>query len=108
MEEAAADEAGYNLRGYLAPPRPPDETERRRALYKFNIWRTGPDSNFDRISHLTRLVFNTKMVLISLIDSDEQCVFILSRPYAFSVILSTQSLSLNRRRAHLQMVKIFV
>lgn len=58
--------------GYLAPPNPPDELERRRALYKFNIWNTGPDINFDRIAHLVKLVFNTKCVYISLIDGTEQ------------------------------------
>lgn len=58
--------------GYLAPPNPPDELERRRALYKFNLWNTGPDINFDRIAHLVKLVFNTKCVYISLIDGTEQ------------------------------------
>lgn len=57
--------------GYLAPPNPPDEWERRRALSKFNIWSTGPDLNFDRIAHLAKLVFNTKGVYISLVDGDE-------------------------------------
>ncbi len=61
--------------GYLAPPYPPDELERRRALYQFNIRNTGPDTNFERIEHLTRLVFNTKTVIISLIDEDEQYVY---------------------------------
>jgi hypothetical protein len=28
--------------------------------------------NFDRIAHLTKLVFNTKGVIISLVDQDEQ------------------------------------
>lgn len=60
--------------GYLAPPFPPDEFERRRALYQFNIWNTGPDTNFERIDHLTRLVFHTKIVIISLIDENEQYV----------------------------------
>ncbi len=60
--------------GYLAPPYPPDELERRRALYQFNIWNTGPDINFERIEHLTKLVFSTKTVIISLIDGNEQYV----------------------------------
>jgi hypothetical protein len=60
--------------GYLAPPYPPDELERRRALYQFNIWNTGPDINFERIEHLTKLVFSTKTVIISLIDRNEQYV----------------------------------
>ncbi|KAI9000649.1 hypothetical protein BD414DRAFT_472325 [Trametes punicea] len=58
--------------GYLAPPNPPNELERRRALYKYNIWGTGRDPNFDRIAHLVKLVFNTRIVVIALIDGTEQ------------------------------------
>ncbi|QRW03977.1 protein-histidine kinase [Ceratobasidium sp. AG-Ba] len=57
---------------YLVPPFPPDETERRKALYRFNILHTSRDVNFDRITHLCKLVFSTKMVIISLIDADQQ------------------------------------
>ncbi|KAJ1307554.1 hypothetical protein OPQ81_001651 [Rhizoctonia solani] len=57
---------------YLVPPFPPDELERRKALYRFNILHTSRDVNFDRITHLCKLVFSTKMVIISLIDKDEQ------------------------------------
>jgi len=60
--------------GYLSAPYPPDELKRRRALYQFNIWNTGPDINFERIEHLTKLVFSTKIVVISLIDGIEQYV----------------------------------
>ncbi|KAI0261503.1 hypothetical protein BC834DRAFT_830062 [Gloeopeniophorella convolvens] len=69
---ALKEEAMFLELGYLAPPYPPDELERRRALYQFNIWNTGPDTNFERIEHLTRLVFSTKTVVISLIDGSEQ------------------------------------
>ncbi|KAF5382055.1 hypothetical protein D9615_004279 [Tricholomella constricta] len=69
---AAKEEQMFTELGYLAPPNPPDELERRRALYKFNIWNTGPDLNFDRIAHLAKLVFSTKGVMISLIDGNEQ------------------------------------
>ncbi|XP_006459296.1 Tco6 SGD histidine kinase sensor protein [Agaricus bisporus var. bisporus H97] len=65
-EEKAFDELQY-----LAPPYPADEVERRRALYKYNIWNTGPDINFDRIAHLAKLVFNTKGVMIAFIDGGE-------------------------------------
>jgi hypothetical protein len=44
----------------------------RAPAYRFNIWNTDPDLNFDRIAHLAKLVFNTKGVLISLIDGNEQ------------------------------------
>ncbi|KAI0050450.1 hypothetical protein FA95DRAFT_1555569 [Auriscalpium vulgare] len=66
------EESMFAELGYLAPPYPPDELERRRALHQFNIWATGPDTNFDRIEHLTKLVFNSKTVIISLIDGNEQ------------------------------------
>ncbi|KAF8348878.1 hypothetical protein F5887DRAFT_948130 [Amanita rubescens] len=66
------EERIYAELGYLAAPYPPDELERRRALYKFNILQTGPDVNFDRIAHLVKLVFNTKGSYISLIDGHEQ------------------------------------
>jgi hypothetical protein len=68
------EEAVFLEFGYLAPPYPPDELDRRRALYQFNIWNTGPDINFERIEHLTKLVFSTKTVIISLIDGNEQYV----------------------------------
>ncbi|OJA16459.1 hypothetical protein AZE42_04675 [Rhizopogon vesiculosus] len=71
-ERSAKEEQMFLDLGYLAPPNPPDELERRRALYKFNLWNTGPDINFDRIAHLVKLVFNTKCVYISLIDGTEQ------------------------------------
>src|SRR5258708_501655 len=68
------EEALFIELGYLVPPYPPDELDRRRALYQFNIWNTGPDINFERIEHLTKLVFSTKTVIISLIDGNEQYV----------------------------------
>ena len=71
---ALKEEAMFIELGYLAPPYPPDEFDRRRALYQFNIWNTGPDINFERIEHLTKLVFSTKTVIISLIDGNEQYV----------------------------------
>ncbi|CAE6434858.1 unnamed protein product [Rhizoctonia solani] len=64
------DDDGDQL-SYLVPPLPPDELERRKALYRFNILHTSRDVNFDRITHLCKLVFSTKMVVISLIDKDE-------------------------------------
>ena len=70
----APKEAMFVELGYLAPPYPPDELDRRRALYQFNIWNTGPDINFERIEHLTKLVFSTKTVIIGLIDGNEQYV----------------------------------
>ena len=40
--------------------------------FRFNIWNTGHDVNFDRIAHLAKLVFNTRVVAISLVDGTEQ------------------------------------
>lgn len=62
----------YQRLGYLPAPLPPDELLRRKALYRFNILHTAPDINFDRIAHLAKLVFSTKIVLIALTDSDTQ------------------------------------
>ncbi|KAI0360052.1 hypothetical protein OH77DRAFT_1394215 [Trametes cingulata] len=69
---AAKEEQMFQELGYLAPPNPPNELERRRALYKYNIWNTGRDPNFDRIAHLVKLVFNTRIVVLALIDGTEQ------------------------------------
>ncbi|KAF7330327.1 Histidine kinase [Mycena venus] len=69
---AQREERAFAAREFLAPPYPPDELGRRRALYKFNIMNTGPDLNFDRIAHLAKLVFNTKGVLISVVDGEEE------------------------------------
>nr|GAT60998.1 histidine kinase [Mycena chlorophos] len=69
---AAREERAFAERGFLAPPFPPDELGRRRALYKFNIVNTGSDTNFDRIAHLAKLVFNTKGVMISVVDEAEE------------------------------------
>ncbi|KAH9856539.1 hypothetical protein C2E23DRAFT_865956 [Lenzites betulinus] len=69
---AAKEEQMFLELGYLAPPNPPSELERRRALYKYNIFNTGRDPNFDRIAHLVKLVFSTRIVILSLIDGTEQ------------------------------------
>ncbi|CAE7184639.1 unnamed protein product [Rhizoctonia solani] len=73
---------------YLAPPLPPDESERRKALYRFNILHTSRDVNFDRITHLCKLVFSTKMVVISLIDGDEQWVEAIYLPFTCTRFLT--------------------
>ena len=71
---AYANEVGalYEKYGWLAAPIPPNEEARRKALYRFNILHTSPDVNFDRIAHMAKLVFNTKIVLIALIDGEDQ------------------------------------
>ncbi|KAL6302466.1 hypothetical protein BKA93DRAFT_858084 [Sparassis latifolia] len=72
LGRAAKEENMFCELGFLAPPNPPDELERRRALYKFNIWNTGRDMNFDRIAHLVKLVFNPKIVTIALVDGTDE------------------------------------
>lgn len=64
--------AMYEKFGWLPAPVPPDEMARRRALYRFNILHTASDINFDRIAHMAKLVFASKIVLIALIDGDLQ------------------------------------
>lgn len=65
------EEEEYHARGFLAPPLPHNDAQRRRALYGFRILHTAPDVNFDRIAHLAKLVFSSKIVLISLVDEKE-------------------------------------
>ncbi|KAF7375159.1 Histidine kinase [Mycena sanguinolenta] len=60
-------ESLFHATHYLAPPFPPDELPRRRALYKFNILGTGADANFDRIAHLAGLVFGTRGVVVEVV-----------------------------------------
>ncbi|EKM58067.1 uncharacterized protein PHACADRAFT_159124 [Phanerochaete carnosa HHB-10118-sp] len=78
---SAKEEQMFSELGYLAPPNPPDELERRRALYKFNIWNTGHDMNFDRIAHLVKLVFSTRIVAISLVDGTEDTPLVVGHPH---------------------------
>ena len=62
----------YDELGWLPAPMPPQEMARRRALYRYNILQTANDANFDRVAHMAKLVFSTKIVLIALIDAEEQ------------------------------------
>ena len=62
----------YDKLGWMPAPIPPYELERRKALYRFGILNTAKDVNFDRIAHMVKLVFNTRIVLIALTDSTTQ------------------------------------
>ena len=62
----------YEKLGWLPAPLPPGEAARRKALYRFNVLYTAPDIHFDRIAHMAKLVFSTKIVLIALIDGPTQ------------------------------------
>lgn len=64
--------AFYYQYGFLPAMEPPNEKERLKALYSYNIWHSAGDPNFDRIVHMAKLVFNTRLVLLNFIDSDTQ------------------------------------
>ncbi|KAG8871035.1 His Kinase A domain containing protein [Tulasnella sp. 332] len=72
MIATTSSETSFASLGYLAPPLPPDERGRMQALHRYSILYTAKDVNFDRLSHLAKLVFNVKMVIISLIDGQNQ------------------------------------
>ncbi|TIA83145.1 hypothetical protein E3P98_01021 [Wallemia ichthyophaga] len=55
---------------YLVPPLPLNEDARRKELFKFDLLRGTPDLSLDRILHLVKLVFQTKCVVISLVNGD--------------------------------------
>lgn len=62
----------YKEFGYLPSILPPNELERRQALRRYGPPKVAANVNFDRIAHLVKLVFNTKLVLISLVGENEQ------------------------------------
>lgn len=53
-------------------------------LHRFNIWNTGHDMNFDRIAHLVKLVFSTRIVALSLVDGTEE--YVPSFPYSLWIL----------------------
>ncbi|CAG8519298.1 3351_t:CDS:2 [Paraglomus occultum] len=57
---------------YLEPPMPPDENERRRALWRFQILNTPPDENFNRIVSLAQDHFKVRNASICLVNTDCQ------------------------------------
>ncbi|KAG0224320.1 His Kinase A domain containing protein [Mortierella sp. GBA43] len=58
---------------YLAPPMPPNEDGRLKALYSFQILETGSDANFQRIANLAT-VLGVHSCMICLVDYDYVCV----------------------------------
>lgn len=65
-------EAFYAEHGYLPAAMPPNERERREALERYGAPSIDGDDNFERIAHLVRLVFNTSIVLITLVGAENQ------------------------------------
>ncbi|KAG0286789.1 His Kinase A domain containing protein [Linnemannia gamsii] len=59
---------------FLAPPLPPNEERRLRALYSFQILETGTDLNFDRIAQLVGTVLGVSGCMICLVDQDNVAI----------------------------------
>ncbi|KAN0063891.1 hypothetical protein ACQY0O_003497 [Thecaphora frezii] len=62
----------YVEHGYLPFILPPNEESRLHALYRYGPPKIAGDPNFERIAHLVKLVFNSKLVLITLVGENEQ------------------------------------
>lgn len=56
----------------LIPARPANEAQRLAQLHELAILDTAQDPSFDQLVELTQLLFNTPMVLISLVDQQRQ------------------------------------
>ncbi|TIB92217.1 hypothetical protein E3Q20_00478 [Wallemia mellicola] len=63
-------EKQFSELSYLVPPLPLNEDARRKELFKFDLLRGTPDLSLDRILHLVKLVFQTKCVIISLVNGE--------------------------------------
>ena len=57
---------------YLPLSMPPNEVERRRALWRFQILNTSNDVNFTRIVALSKEHFKTSISMISLLNTTHQ------------------------------------
>jgi hypothetical protein len=55
-----------------APPRPPNEPQRLKALKRLNILDTGYEERFDRITRIAQILFDAPFALISLVDANRQ------------------------------------
>ncbi len=62
----------YRDYGYLPSVLPPHEESRLHALSRYGPPKIAGNPNFERIAHLVKLVFNTKLVLITLVGENEQ------------------------------------
>ncbi|KAG0222634.1 His Kinase A domain containing protein [Mortierella sp. GBA43] len=61
-------ESGFGQLNFLAPPLPPNEEKRLRALHSFQILQTGIDPNFERIVQLVATVMGVAGCVITLVD----------------------------------------
>ncbi|KAI3476344.1 hypothetical protein L1887_62108 [Cichorium endivia] len=74
----------YRDHGYLPSILPPHEESRLHALARYGPPKIAGNPNFERIAHLVKLVFNSKLVLITL-DGDEPIViFDAAKDWRFS------------------------
>lgn len=55
-----------------APPRPPGETDRLRALHELHILDTVDEERFDRLTRIATHLFHVPIALVTLIDSERQ------------------------------------
>ena len=55
-----------------APIKPPDEAQRLRKLRELGLLDSFPDERFDRITRITRRLFDAPIALISLVDEERQ------------------------------------
>ncbi|SPO30288.1 uncharacterized protein UTRI_05752 [Ustilago trichophora] len=62
----------YRDYGYLPSILPPHEESRLHALSRYGPPKIAGNPNFERIAHLVKLVFNSKLVLITLVGENEQ------------------------------------
>jgi PAS domain S-box-containing protein len=63
------------------PPRPPNESARLEALHALQVLDTEPEERFDRITRLTKELFDVPIVLVSLVDAERhwfKCAYGLS------------------------------
>lgn len=56
----------------LIPPIPNNESARLQALYQLNVLDTNPEACYDRLTRLTKHLFDVPIAVISLIDRDRQ------------------------------------
>ena len=56
----------------MTAPLPPDEDARLQALARYEVFDTGPEPSFDRITSLAARLFEVPVALISLVGRDRQ------------------------------------
>lgn len=72
LAEGRRVELFYRDNGYLPAILPPQERQRLHALARYGPPKIAGDANFERIAHLVKLVFSSKLVLITLVGENQQ------------------------------------